>query len=120
VDLEEENSLDKSQPINPTEYMKKKYERYQERRKQRESITKAAEEIHRKLSELAYESCYTKPFKNNLIFNGAYLVGKAAVEEFSKLVAEIGPLYEEYKIIYSGPWCPYHFVKLIKEGEENE
>jgi hypothetical protein len=117
--FEEENKQDKTQCLDPKEYMKRKYGIYQERKKQMESITKAADEIHSILSNMAHESIYEKPFKNNLVFNGAYLVGKEDIEKFSKRVAEIRPRHSEYKIIYSGPWCPYHFVTLIKEGVEN-
>lgn len=117
LDYEYEDKKDKSTFTDPKDYMKKRYERYQERKKQLEKILEVCYEIDDVLSEISCESCFTTPLKNNLIFNGAYLVKKQDKDRFSQYVDRIRNDYLEYKVVYSGPWCPYNFVKLIKEGE---
>lgn len=120
LDFEKENKSDKEQCKSAKEYMFRRFDRYLERKKRTESIVAVAEDLHIKLYEISKESTYKKPLRNNLIFNGAYLVEKDKIQEFSKIVEEVKEKYVSYKIIFSGPWPPYHFASIVKEGEEDE
>jgi hypothetical protein len=105
---------------NPKAYMMKRYEKYLERKKQVEDVLSGINNLHKDLSAIASDSCYTKPFRNNLIFNASYLVERARKDEFVRMVEEGVDKYPTYKILFSGPWPAYHFVKIIREGEEDE
>ncbi|MGB8454953.1 MAG: GvpL/GvpF family gas vesicle protein [Anaerocolumna sp.] len=120
LDFEEEDKKDKEILKSPKEYMMKRYERYQNRQKQVDQILSAIEEYHGILADMAAKSQYTKPLKNNLIFNASYLVGKNQKEKFNEVVKEMKEKNPAYKILYSGPWPAYHFVNIVREGEEDE
>jgi hypothetical protein len=120
LDFEEEDKKDKEILKTPKEYMLKRYERYQNRQKQVDQILSVIEEYHGLLSDIAAKSHYTKPLKNNLIFNASYLVIKNEKEKFDNIVKEMKEKNPAYKILYSGPWPAYHFVTIVREGEEDE
>lgn len=120
LNLEDEDKKDKELLKDPKEYMLKRYERYQNRQTKVNEILSVIEEQHKVLADLAVDNCNAKPLKNNLIFNASYLVQKDKKEEFDHAVAEMIIKNPSYKILYSGPWPAYHFVNLIREGEENE
>jgi len=120
IDFEEEDKKDKELLKIPKDYMLKRYERYCNRQKQINEILLPIETSHKVLVEIAADSCYTKPLKNNLIFNASYLVLKDKKECFDLAVEEMQKNNPAYKILYSGPWPAYHFVNIVREGEENE
>lgn len=120
LDFEQEDKKDKELMKTPKEYMLKRYERYCNRQKQIDEILLPIEKSHKVLAEIAAGSLYTKPLKNNLIFNASYLVTKDEKEGFDHVVEEMKKNNPAYKILYSGPWPAYHFVNIIREGEEDE
>jgi hypothetical protein len=120
LDFEKEDKRDLSESETPRAYMTKRYDRYLDRKKQLDDVLSRIDSLHGHLSSLACESCCTKPLKNNLIFNASYLVSKDARETFDRAVEEAVANLTEYKLIYSGPWPTYHFVKIIGEGEQDE
>ncbi len=120
LDYEHQDKFDKIENENPKSYMLKRYERYLNRKLQLKAIEIVLDEINKELIEIACESNLVKPFKNNLIFNGAYLVYKTNIEQFTFRVEELKNKHANYKFVFSGPWSPYHFVKLTKVGDENE
>ena len=120
LDFDEEDKEDKELLIKPKEYMLKRYERYRSRQKKVDDILYGIEEQHQVLADIAVNNCFKKPMKNNLIFNASYLVIADKEKEFETAVNEMKKNYPSYKIIYSGPWPAYHFVNLVREGEENE
>lgn len=120
LDYEKEDKRDKTERVSPKEYMMRRYERYQKRREQTDAILSKADELHEILSGLSSDSRSAKPLKNNMIFNASYLVPVLKKDEFDKAVEEAKIRYPSYKIIYSGPWPAYHFIKIVREGEEDE
>jgi len=120
LDFEEEDKKDKELLKTPKDYMRMRYERYCGRQKKIDEILLTIKESHKVLSEMAAGSCYTTPLKNNLIFNASYLVFKDEKEGFDYAVEEMKKKNPAYKILYSGPWPVYHFVNVVREGEENE
>lgn len=120
LDFEEEDKKDKELLKTPKDYMLKRYERYCNRQKKIDDILFSIEESHKALNEIASDSCYTKPLKNNLIFNASYLVSKDRKTTFDQAVEEMKKNNPTYKILYSGPWAAYHFVTIVQEGEEDE
>lgn len=119
LNFEEEDKNDKVLLKSPKEYMMKRYGRYQSRQKQVDDVLAVIEEYHKILSDIAAKSCYTKPLKNNLVFNASYLILKNQKQRFDNIVKEMKEKNPAYKILYSGPWPAYHFVNIIKEGEED-
>lgn len=99
--------------ISPKEYIMRMYERYQKNQRLTDVPLSAVNGFHGILSAIACESSFTKPLKNNLIFNGSYLVRKEDKTVFDKSVDDIITLNREYKIVYSGPWPAYHFINIV-------
>jgi len=120
LNFEEEDKSDKEIIKSPKEYMMKRYERYCSRQKQIDRLLSVIGDFHKVFSDIAVDNCFTKPLKNNLVFNASYLVVKNRKAEFDKAVEEIKEKNQAYKILYSGPWPAYHFIKIVQEGEEDE
>lgn len=118
--FEEEDNKHNELLKTPKEYMMERYERYSNRQKQINKILSVIEDAHKLLSGIAIESCYTKPMKNNLIFNASYLVENNKKKGFDNAVVEMKEKNPAYKILYSGPWPAYHFVNIVQEGEDDE
>jgi hypothetical protein len=118
LNFETEDKPDLNRSCSPKDYMMKLYEKYHERKKQMDAVLARIDAMHEKLSSRSCESCRTKPIKNNLIFNASYLVWQDAKAEFDKAVEEIQDIYADYKIIYSGPWPTYNFIKIVQENQE--
>lgn len=120
LDYEKEDAEDKIQCKTGKDYITKRYKRYLDRKKQTENILSIVNDFHDNLRDLCTDSCFSNPMKNNLIFNASYLVDKKKIDDFIKYVLNEKNKYPGYKIFYSGPWSPYHFVEIIKEGDEDE
>lgn len=120
LNFEEEDKVDKELLNDPKQYMRKRYERYCSRQKKVDGTLMTIMVQHRNLMNIASDTCYNTPLKNNLIFNASYLVLNDKKEEFDIEVDKIKKSLPEYKILYSGPWPAYHFVNIKPEGEENE
>ena len=101
-------------------FMLDRYERYRKKRLREQEILSPVESFHRELLRLASDYRAARPMKNSLIFNASYLVSKENKMEFDRKMEEIIAGNPSYKILYSGPWPAYHFVKIVREGEENE
>lgn len=55
--------------------------------------------------------------KDGLLVNGAYLIDRDSFQDFRRLFLEIRESYPHYSLIFSGPWPPYSFVNIGKEGD---
>lgn len=106
--------------MSPKEYMMKRYASYREAQRQEEEPMERIKGFHNILSCISAESCFTNPMRNNLVFNGSYLVAKDDKARFDLAVRKIIDDNPEMKMFYSGPWPAYHFIKLVREGEEDE
>lgn len=101
-------------------YFLKKYNQYLDRKSKLEPYINRVGNIHSRLAKLAHDSCCTNPLRNNLLMNASYLVSRDMADIFSEDIEHIKEEYNAFKIVYSGPWPPYHFVKVKEEGDENE
>jgi hypothetical protein len=70
-------------------------------------------DIHEALKPVAVASRSNKPIGDRMILNGAFLVDRAAEQQFDERVKEASRRYEELLTFkYSGPWPPYNFVNI--------
>jgi len=104
----------------PREYMMNLYGKYEQRKKAEEELFSVIETFHEKLLGIAADCRYTKPMKNNLVFNASYLVEKGRKNEFDTAIEEITAEYPAFRINYSSPWPAYHFIKIVREVDEDE
>lgn len=103
----------------PKDYMMRLYGSYLSRKKRTDELFAEIDGFHGELMGIAEDCRYTKPMKNSLVFNASYLVEKNRREEFERAVAEITGRYPTYKIVCSGPWPAYHFIKFAREENED-
>ncbi len=61
-----------------------------------------------------------KLFSDRLVFNAAFLVERARIEEFSGKVSGLASKYEDAKVQYSGPWPAYNFVDIHILGKKRK
>lgn len=101
------------------QYFLKKYEQYIEEKKRLEPYINMTDAIHERLLSISSEACRISPFRNSLIMNASYLVPREMEDTFCRYVGQIKEEYGLLKIIYSGPWPPYHFVRVKEEGEDD-
>lgn len=116
LDLKREDRMP-AEGQKPGEYMMARYRAYREEQEKLRGVFQCVEELHRELTERSAESCFTKPLKNNLIFNASYLVSKEETTSFRRLIEQAQEAHRDYRFSFSGPWPAYHFVKIIREGE---
>ena len=110
----------KAAAVSPKDYMMNRYESYLKNKERSDALFNIIMGFHKKLSELSSDCQYTRPMKNNLVFNASYLVLKSKKTEFDSAVAEIITHYPAFRIIYSGPWAAYHFVTVEQKGDDDE
>jgi hypothetical protein len=48
----------------------------------------------------------------NLMLSGAYLLTRESVGAFREELERLRKCYSDYRFLLSGPWPPYHFVKI--------
>jgi hypothetical protein len=117
---EEDEPRGKAAVTSPKDYMMSRYDSYMKNKRQSDELLGIIMGFHKKLTELSSDFRYTKPMKNNLVFNASYLVPKCGKAEFDSAVAEIIALYPDFRIIYSGPWPAYHFITIKQKGDDDE
>lgn len=102
------------------EYFLGKYEQYLNLKAMLSPYLNTVEKIHEKLDGISDESYFTVPLKNNLIMNASYLVRREKYDDFKEETEKFKSQYKYFKIVFSGPWPPYHFVKVKEEGVSDE
>jgi hypothetical protein len=89
------------------------------------TVAQSAEAAHRRLAAHSSEARANPPQPRELsgrdeemVLNGAYLIGQDQEESFRRLVAALEAEYSEVGIAFelTGPWPPYNFVPLRSEG----
>ena len=82
--------------------------------KQREQY---AEEIRRKLQNLAHESRSSTLIGEDMILNAAFLIDRETFKTFKEETERIlgGYRNDGLEFNFTGPWPPYSFVKIRKE-----
>jgi hypothetical protein len=69
-------------------------------------------EIFEALRDVSVASRSNKPIGDRMIMNAAFLVARAAEDEFDARVKAIGLRYDKLTFKYTGPWPPYNFVNI--------
>lgn len=81
-----------------------------------ELSSKLAESMFDPLSPVLCEKRVINGQKDGLLINGAFLIRKEHFEEFKTICTAIKVRYPRYSFIFSGPWPPYSFLDMGKEG----
>jgi hypothetical protein len=84
-----------------------------------EFASRLAEAIFVPFNPLLYDKRIIHGKKDGLLLNGAFLVGKEHFEAFKNIYLSIKEQYPEYSFVFSGPWPPYSFLDIGKEGEKS-
>lgn len=75
----------------------------------------------KRLPEMAAASKLSRRVSNSLLLDIHYLVAKEDAERFYEEIGRLVEKYKELKINSTGPWAPYHFVKIkIGKGYKGE
>lgn len=81
--------------------------------KRKECATSILESLNNRAKQLVKDDL----FSDRLILNASFLVNKEEINTFSNEVTGLQEKYPMIKLLYSGPWAPYNFVR-IKIGAE--
>ena len=71
-----------------------------------------AKQIHSPLSAIAEEARSSILRTPSLMLSGAYLLLRSNVSGFREEYVRLKKNYPNYKLLLSGPWPPYNFVKI--------
>lgn len=91
-------------------------------------IVECTHEILRRLKECAEEYCELRPMPKkitgkcmNMILDAAFLLYRSKLKAFVDTIMELGEEYGQsgFEFDYSGPWPPYNFSNLWREGAAN-
>jgi len=78
--------------------------------------------IYESLAEMAGESIRAADYSDDLILNATYLVPVSSEGAFKTEARKLSAAYDAYGISVevTGPWPPYHFVDIDKDGSSSE
>jgi hypothetical protein len=82
------------------------------RLQQVEQAQALAREVHGTLVELARESTSRLVARDDLVLTAAYLLPRAAVEQFRSALQALEAQHREATLVLTGPWPPYSFALL--------
>jgi hypothetical protein len=71
-----------------------------------------ARDVHARLAELARESTSQVVARDGLVLTAAYLLPRAAVEQFRSALPELEAEHRDVTLVLTGPWPPYSFALL--------
>jgi hypothetical protein len=94
-----------SPPGSGAEYMRRRLQ-------QVEQAQALAREVHGTLAELARESTSRLVARDDLVLTAAYLLPRAAVEQFRSALQALEAQHREATLVLTGPWPPYSFALL--------
>lgn len=90
-------------------YLKKRMLKYQQETQAAAREEKALAEIWRSLAAISRAAERKKP-RGEMIFDGAFLVGREEVDGFIQKVKSLKTEYAHLVFLASGPWPPYTFA----------
>jgi gas vesicle protein GvpL/GvpF len=96
---------DESPAASGAEYMRR-------RLGQVEQAQRLARDLHGRLGELARESTSQVVARDDLVLTAAYLLPRAAVEEFRSALEAVEAEHRDVTLVLTGPWPPYSFALL--------
>jgi hypothetical protein len=94
-----------SRPTTGAEYMRRRLE-------QVERAQVLGRDIHGKLAGLARESTSQVVARDDLVLTAAYLLPRAAVEQFRSALHVVEAEHRDVTLVLTGPWPPYSFALL--------
>lgn len=71
-----------------------------------------ASDILTSLDAKAKQAVLRDLFSDRLILNASFLVRRGDIDAFSNEVTKLQEKYPMLKLLYSGPWAPYNFVRI--------
>ena len=106
-----------SEPVN---FLLNKVKAIYSEREREEFIASLSNDMFSHLATLVCDRHVKYGLNDGLLINGAFLIQKESFADFKSLFVEMKKKYPQYSLIFSGPWPPYNFVNIRKEGEDNE
>lgn len=82
-----------------------------------EFLSRLADTLFLVFEPLVCDKCIIYGKKDGLLINGAFLICRDSFQHFKNQFIDIKKQYPHYSLIFSGPWPPYSFVNIGKEGE---
>jgi hypothetical protein len=76
--------------------------------KRKECAASILESLNNRAKQLVKDDL----FSDRLILNASFLVNKEEINTFSNEVTGLQEKYPMIKLLYSGPWAPYNFVRI--------
>lgn len=98
-----------ARPTTGAEYMRRRLE-------QVERAQALARDIHERLAGLARESTSRVVARDDLVLTAAYLLPRAAVEQFRSAARAVEEEHRDVTLVLAGPWPPYSFALLEAEA----
>lgn len=98
-----------SRPTTGAEYMRRRLE-------QVDRAQALGRDIHGRLEGLARESTSRVVARDDLVLTAAYLLPRAAVEQFRSALQLVEAQHRGVTLVLTGPWPPYSFA-LLEAGE---
>jgi len=103
----------------PVNFLLNKVKAVYSERERAEYIAGLSNDMFSHLAPLVCDRNIKYGLKDGLLINGAFLIQKESFADFKSLFVEIKKKYPQYSLVFSGPWPPYNFVNIRKEGEDN-
>ena len=102
------------------DYMLRKYHSYKWKNAAIEPVKRMLREMNEQLKTLSIKCRFNKMNNDNIMLNSAYLIEKDKIEAFGEIVDMYRIKNHELVLVVSGPWAPYNFVSIRKEGDGDE
>jgi len=110
-----ENSAPMPAPASPARsFLKKKFEEHQIEKKIEDEADKHIALVDGFFNKFAAEKKLEKLKTENLLLNALYLVEKEKQGDFRQAFEQLRSSPGELKYLFSGPWPPYNFIKMIR------
>jgi hypothetical protein len=100
-----QNGEDAAPPASGAEYMRRRLEEV-------DRAQALARDVHGRLAELARESTSQVVARDDLVLTAAYLLPRAAVEQFRSALHAVEAEHRDVTLVLTGPWPPYSFALL--------
>jgi gas vesicle protein GvpL/GvpF len=109
------------------EYLRRRREELVASKQARQEVLVSAERVHQALSRLASASRLHPPqapvlagTRATMILNAAYLLDEARHRQFSETVQQLAAQHPAVQLQLTGPWPPYSFASLEKDGHAED
>ncbi|MFZ0447310.1 MAG: GvpL/GvpF family gas vesicle protein [Bacillus sp. (in: firmicutes)] len=98
------------------EYLMSFYREHKEKKSRMENIQKSINPLLNLLKEQCYKYTLTHTDQGLAIFNASYLIEKEKYSFYKNAVLDFSQSHSDFIYHFSGPWPPYNFVNIKKNG----